>query len=210
MSEDMPKSSPGPSVRPSGLPAVHVDRRAVLAGMAALCAGTPLAAQPAAMSERTAFTFSFAGLEGGDLRLSAFAGRPVLIVNTASFCGFASQLGGLQTLWTRLSPRGFALVGVPSNDFGGQEPGPPSETAQIAKSHGVTFPLTAKVRVVGPEAHPFYRWAAAERPRETPRWNFHKYLVGVDGALAAVFPTATDPLDARITVAIERELARRG
>ena len=187
-----------------------IDRRAVLGGLAGLGVATPAAAQQAGMSGRTAHTFSFAGLEGGDIMMSSFAGRPILVVNTASFCGFSSQLGGLQTQWARLSPRGLAMLGVPSNDFGGQEPGPPAETAQVARAHGVTFPLAAKARVVGPEAHPFYRWAAAERPRETPRWNFHKYLVGIDGGIVAVFPTSTDPLDARITVAVERELARRG
>lgn len=188
----------------------RIDRRAFLGGLAALGVTAPASAQQAGMSGRTAHSFSFTGLEGGDIMMSSFAGRPVLVVNTASFCGFSSQLGGLQALWSRLSPRGFALLGVPSNDFGGQEPGPPAETAQIARSHGVTFLLAAKARVVGPEAHPFYRWAAAERPRETPRWNFHKYLVGIDGGIVAVFPTSTDPLDARITVAVERELARRG
>jgi glutathione peroxidase len=188
----------------------RIDRRALLGGLAALGVTAPVSAQQAGMSGRTAHSFSFAGLEGSDIMMSSFAGRPVLVVNTASFCGFSSQLGGLQALWSRLSPRGFALLGVPSNDFGGQEPGPPAETAQIARSHGVQFPLAAKARVVGPEAHPFYRWAATERPRETPRWNFHKYLVGIDGGIVAVFPTSTDPLDARITVAVERELARRG
>lgn len=188
-----------------------LDRRAVLGGLASLGLASGALAQQAGMSERTAYSFAFAGLDGAaDIRLSGFDGRPVLVVNTASFCGYASQLGGLQALWTRLSPRGFAIVGVPSNDFGGQEPGPPAETAQIARSHGVSFPLAAKTKVVGADAHPFYRWAAAARPRETPRWNFHKYLIGVDGTIAAVFPTAVDPLDARITVAVERELARRG
>lgn len=188
-----------------------LDRRAVLGGLASLGLSSAALAQQAGMSERTAYSFAFAGIDGGaDIRLAGFDGRPVMVVNTASFCGYASQLGGLQTLWTRLSPRGFAIVGVPSNDFGGQEPGPPAETIQIARSHGVAFPLAAKTKVVGADAHPFYRWAAAARPRETPRWNFHKYLIGIDGTIAAVFPTAVDPLDARITVAVERELARRG
>lgn len=188
-----------------------LDRRAVLGGLAGLGLVAPAMAQQAGLSERTAYSFSFPGLDGAaDIRLAGFEGRPVLVVNTASFCGYASQLGGLQTLWSRLSPRGFAIVGVPSNDFGGQEPGPPAETLQVARSHGVGFPLAAKTKVTGADAHPFYRWAAAVRPRETPRWNFHKYLIGIDGGIVAVFPTAIDPLDARITVAVERELARRG
>ncbi len=152
-----------------------LNRRALLAGVTASLAASVAVPAAAQVSARTAWTFSFAGLDGGDIALAQFSGRPLLVVNTASFCGFASQLASLQTLHARLSPRGFVLLGVPSNDFGGQEPGPPSETRQIASSHGVTFPLAAKTRVVGPDAHPFYRWAAAERPRETPRWNFHKY-----------------------------------
>jgi glutathione peroxidase len=70
--------------------------------------------------------------------------------------------------------------------------------------------MAAKVKVLGPDAHPFYRWAAAERPRDLPRWNFHKYLVGADGHLAAVFPTTTDPNDSAIVAAVERELAKAG
>ncbi|MHB2169421.1 glutathione peroxidase [Alsobacter sp. R-9] len=185
-----------------------INRRHLVAGLAAT-ALAPVPAAVAQVSGRTAWPFSFAGLDGGEIRLSQFEGRPVLVVNTASFCGYASQFGSLQTLYARLSPRGLAMIGVPSNDFGGQEPGPPAETIQIARSHGVAFPMAAKTKVVGADAHPFYRWTAAERPREVPRWNFHKYLIGIDGRIAEVFATPVDPLDARITVAVEKELAKR-
>jgi glutathione peroxidase len=99
------------------------------------------------------------------------------------------------------------LLGVPSNDFGGQEPGGADEISETAnKEYGVTFPLTAKADVVGPNAHPFYKWAAGERPHDLPKWNFHKYLVGRDGHIAAVFASAVEPMDARVINAIGREL----
>lgn len=176
-------------------------------------AALPLARQAAAqeaMSRATAFTFAFKGLDGGEIKLSDFAGRPVLIVNTASLCGYTPQYAGLETLWLRYRDRGLVVLGVPSNDFGGQEPGGAADIHATAHQHKVTFPLTEKVSVKGSESHPFYRWATVQRPAEAPRWNFHKYLIGRDGTLAAAFPSAVDPADTRIVVAIEKELARTG
>ena len=107
-----------------------------------------------------AYAFSFPGLAGGE-----FAGKPILVVNTASQCGYTPQYAGLQELWTRFHDRGLMIVGVPSNDFGGQEPGGASrDRADRAPQYGVTFPLAAKAEVRGASAHPFYKWAAAERP----------------------------------------------
>jgi glutathione peroxidase len=157
----------------------------------------------------TAFAFSFTGLEGGKISLADYAGSPILIVNTASLCGYTPQFGGLQQLWGRYHQRGLMILGVPSNDFGAQEPGGADDIARTAhKDYGVKFPLAAKTQVKGPNAHPFYRWAASERPFDTPRWNFHKYLVGRDGHVAAVFPTDIEPMDARIIDAIVKELPR--
>jgi glutathione peroxidase len=169
---------------------------------------TPAFAQAPAMSRPTAYAFSFAALDGGgSLTLAGHAGKPILIVNTASQCGYTPQLAGLQQLWTRYRDRGLLIIGVPSNDFGGQEPGGPVEINKTAHGeYGVSFPLAAKADVKGPSAHPFYRWAAHERPAEAPRWNFHKYLIGRDGLLAAVFPTQTEPTDPRVIAAIEKEL----
>jgi len=105
--------------------------------------------------------------------LSSYAGRPLLVVNTASHCGYTPQYTGLQTLWSRYRDRGLMVIGVPSNDFGGQEPGGATEIGKTAQGeYHVTFPLAAKVAVKGLNAHPFYRWAAQERPQEAPRWNF--------------------------------------
>ena len=168
---------------------------------------TPVHAQSAPISRPTAYAFSFAGLAGDSIRLAAYAGKPILVVNTASLCGYTPQYAGLQELWTRFHERGLMIVAVPSNDFGGQEPGGAEEIGATAqRQYGVTFPLAAKAEVKGAQAHPFYKWAAAERPLETPRWNFHKYLVGRDGHIAAAFPAAVEPTDARVVNAIAREL----
>ena len=132
----------------------------------------------------------------------------IMVVNTASLCGYTPQYAGLEKLFEQFHDRGFTIIGVPSNDFGGQEPGGATEISATANhEYGVTFPLAAKVDVKGPNAHPFYKWAAEQRPRETPRWNFHKYLVGSDGYIAAVFPTETEPTDTRVIEAVARQLA---
>lgn len=160
------------------------------------------------MSRISAYAFSFPALAGDDIRLAAFTGKPLLVVNTASLCGYTPQYAGLQELWSEFRGRGLTVIGVPSNDFGGQEPGGASEITETAHhQYGVTFPVTAKAVVVGAKAHPFYRWAADSRPREVPRWNFHKYLIGRDGYIADVFASAVEPADTRIKTAIAKTLA---
>ncbi len=183
-----------------------INRRRFLMLTAGLLA-MPAIARAQTMSRITAYAFSFAGLDGGDIKLADYAGKPILVVNTASLCGFTPQYAGLQQLWTRFHERGLMILGVPSNDFGGQEPGTADDIKHTA--HGdyhIAFPLAAKAQVKGANPHPFYKWAATERPLDTPRWNFHKYLVGHDGHIAAVFPTAIEPLDARVVQAIAKEL----
>jgi glutathione peroxidase len=188
------------------------DRRYVLALLSA-CFATPAFAQTLSMQQAptmsriTAYAFSFTGLEGTVIKLAEHAGKPILVVNTASLCGYTPQYAGLQQLWARYQERGLLIVGVPSNDFGGQEPGGTTEIMKTAQGeYGVGFPLAAKVQVKGPSTHPFYKWAATERPLDTPHWNFHKYLVGRDGHIAAVFPTDIEPMDARVINAIVKEL----
>jgi glutathione peroxidase len=188
-----------------------IDRRtmmtAALTAIAGMASGGNAMAQ-ASMSRITAYAFSFGGLAGGNIRLADYAGRPILIVNTASLCGFTPQYAGLQELWTEFSARGLMIVGVPSNDFGGQEPGGATEIAETAQhQYGVTFPISAKAVVKGPNAHPFYKWAAEARPKDVPRWNFHKYLIGRDGYIAEVFPESVEPADTRVKTAIAQTLA---
>ena len=161
------------------------------------------------MSQITAYAFTFPALSGGDeIRLAEFTGHPLLVVNTASLCGYTPQYAGLQALWTEFHERGFSIVGVPSNDFGGQEPGGAADITETARhQYSVTFPIAAKVAVIGPDAHPFYRWAAQARPKDVPRWNFHKYLIGRDGKIADVFASAVEPTDTRVKTAVARALA---
>jgi len=99
------------------------------------------------------------------------------------------------------------IIGVPSNDFGGQEPGGATEITATAQNHHVTFPIAGKATVRGPNAHPFYKWAAEARPKDVPRWNFHKYLIGRNGYIADVFPESVDPVDTRVKTAIARAFA---
>ena len=187
-----------------------INRRQMIATMVWAATGSGVArsvhAQPA-MSRITAYGFSFQGLKGGDIRLADYAGKPILVVNTASLCGFTPQYAGLQQLWTQFRERGLTIIGVPSNDFGGQEPGGTTEITETAEqTYHVTFPITAKVSVKGPNAHPFYKWAAAERPADLPSWNFHKYLVGRDGHIADAFSSRIEPTDTRVATAIARSL----
>ena len=187
------------------------DRRTMIAGLLTAIA-SPAAIRSAraqgAISRITAYAFSFPALSGDDISLAEFTGRPLLVVNTASLCGYTPQYAGLQQLWTEFGGRGLAMVGVPSNDFGGQEPGGATEIAATARhQYGVTFPITAKAVVVGPNAHPFYKWAAQARPSQVPRWNFHKYLIGRDGYIAEVFASAVEPTDTRVKTAIAKALA---
>jgi glutathione peroxidase len=152
--------------------------------------------------------FAFVSIDGAPLPLDAWRGRPVLIVNTASYCGYTPQYAGLEALWQRYRDRGLVVLGVPSNDFGRQEPGSAAEIKEFcATNYRVDFPLAEKCRVVGGEAHPFYRWVAEELGEAgAPRWNFHKYLVGPDGRLEGAWPAQVDPTDRRITEEIDRLL----
>src|ERR1700738_4077137 len=187
-----------------------INRRTILPALAGIAApaSTRTALAQAAMSRITAYAFSFPALAGGDIRLADYAGHPILVVNPASLCGFTPPYAGLQELWTQFHDRGLMMIGVPSNDFGGQEPGGATEIAETAQhQYGVTFPIAAKVVVKGPNAHPFYRWAAEARPNDVPRCTFHKYLVGRDGYIAEAFPSTIEPSDTRVVTAIGRALA---
>lgn len=185
-----------------------LNRRTMLAALLATAASSTRVLADGGMSRISAYAFSFPALSGDDIRLAAFTGRPLLVVNTASLCGYTPQYVGLQELWSEFQERGLTVIGVPSNDFGSQEPGGSSEISQTAHhQYGVTFPIAAKAAVVGPKAHPFYKWAAEARPRDVPRWNFHKYLIGRDGYIAEVFASAVEPTDTRIKTAIAKALA---
>ena len=188
-----------PPPAPGALPRRH----ALLLLGAAVAGG----ARSALAGETRATAFTFDKPEGGTFPLADLAGKPILVVNTATACGFAGQFVGLQGLWTRFGDRGLTVIAVPSPDFGNQEPLDGPAIAEAARrNHGVTFPIMAKTHVKGPAAHPFYRWAAGEKPGATPGWNFHKYLVGRDGSLVGAYAHSTEPTDPRIVTAIAGEL----
>jgi glutathione peroxidase len=152
-------------------------------------------------------------LQGGSADLSQYAGKAVLIVNVASKCGLTPQYSGLERLQERYAERGFTVLGVPCNQFLGQEPGSAEEIAEFCSAtYGVTFPLTEKVEVNGEGRHPLYDrltgFADAEGHSGDIRWNFEKFLVGRDGRVVARFSPQTEPEAAEVVAAIEAELAR--
>lgn len=157
------------------------------------------------MAELTDFTT----ITGEPMPLSQFAGKAVLVVNTASRCGYTPQYEGLQALWSDYRDKGLVIVGVPSNDFGGQEPGTEAEVKTFCEiNYGVDFPLTSKTAVVGTGRHPFYAMAEdALGEAARPRWNFHKILLDTTGTPVAAFPSSVKPQDAELVSAIDAALA---
>jgi glutathione peroxidase len=157
---------------------------------------------------KSAHDFTFKTIEGENLPLSKFNGKAILIVNTASFCGFTRQYADLQDLWQRYQDQGLIVLGVPSDDFGGQEPGTETEIKSFCEANfNVNFPMTEKTNVKGSTAHPFYKWATTELGLVAkPRWNFHKYLITPDGRLANWFSTPTSPVAGRVIKAVEATL----
>jgi glutathione peroxidase len=156
----------------------------------------------------SAYDYSFSTIGGEPLPLTAFKDKVVLVVNTASQCGLTPQYDGLEQLYSAYKDKGLVVLGVPCNQFAGQEPGSEAEIKDFCETRfGVDFPLTAKVDVKGEGAHPFYRWAEAELGEPAvPVWNFHKILVGKDGEAIRAFGPRTDPLDSEVTDAIEKAL----
>ena len=148
-------------------------------------------------------------LTGDDASLCSYAGKVILVVNTASQCGYTPQYDGLEKLYREYQARGLVVLGFPSNDFGGQEPGSAKEIAKFCEvNYGVTFPMFAKTGVSAGAANPFYeKLAAASGSR--PRWNFHKYLVDRRGAKVVPFDTKIAPQDPKLIAEIERLLAER-
>lgn len=156
----------------------------------------------------TAHDFTLPGIGGGEIRLKDFAGAAVLLVNTASECGFTPQYRDLEALWRKRKGKRLVVLGVPSNDFGAQEPGTDADVGAFCdKNYGVTFPLAGKQKVIGADAHPLYRWIASELGEgAAPKWNFHKYLIGPDGALAGAWPSKVAPRSPEIAKAIDEAL----
>lgn len=149
--------------------------------------------------------FTLPLLDGTSQPLSAYRGKVVLLVNTASQCGHTPQYQGLEALWRDYREQGLVVLGFPCNQFGGQEPGTAAEIAAFCEvNFGVSFPLFARIEVNGPGTHPLYGWLKAGHPGDI-EWNFAKFLVGRDGRVAARFAPDTQPAD--LAGAIEQHLA---
>lgn len=160
-------------------------------------------------NQQNAYDFQFHELTSGNpLSLAAFKGKVILVVNTASKCGFTKQYKGLEKLYLAYKDKGLVVIGVPSNDFGAQEPGTAEDIAHFCEiNYGVSFPMMGKEVVSGENAHPFYQWAYSVLGFGTaPKWNFHKYLIDKEGKLVDYFYSITDPESNRVKSAIERLL----
>ncbi|MDX2082520.1 MAG: glutathione peroxidase [Rickettsiales bacterium] len=162
----------------------------------------------AQISMQNAYQFSFDGIDGKKINLSDFRGKLILVVNTASKCGFTPQYKGLQNLYEKYKSKGLIIIGVPSNDFGSQEFGKIDQVKDFTqKEFHVTFPLTTINKVSGENAHPFYLWANKQEGfLASPKWNFHKYLIDKNGNLIAWFSSVTEPESGAIIGAIEKNL----
>jgi len=173
---------------------------------AAAAAAAVAIALPAAARAETAWDFTFEALEGGKMPLAQWRGKVILVVNTASFCGFTPQYRDLVQVWHDYRERGLVVVGVPSTDFRQEFDNAGKIKEFCEANYGVDFPMTTPVHVVGPEAHPFYQWAAAVTG-ERVRWNFNKYLVGRDGKIITWMPSSLTPTSPKARAAIEAALA---
>ncbi|WP_425404248.1 glutathione peroxidase [Hwanghaeella sp.] len=182
----------------------------IIALAAAILASLPLpnTASVAFAADPNAHNYDFVSIEGDAMPMRGFAGKAVLVVNTASFCGYTRQYKGLQAVYEKYRDRGLVVLGIPSNDFGSQEPGTATEIKTFCETnYDITFPMTEKQTVRGADAHPFYQWAGKELgDAGTPRWNFHKILVGPDGSAIAGWPSVTKPESDAIISVIESVL----
>ena len=158
----------------------------------------------------TIYDFEAQTINGQSVKLDQYRGKVLLIVNTASKCGFTPQFEGLEKLWQRFGSQGLAVLGFPCNQFGGQDPGANDEIASFCQlNYGVSFPMMAKVDVNGPQAHPLYQWLVKEAPgilgTKSIKWNFTKFLIGRDGRVLGRYA----PTDAPQSLAddIEKALA---
>ena len=152
------------------------------------------------MSTATVYDFSARQIDGKDIALSEFKGKVILIVNTASKCGFTPQFGGLEELHKSYAGKGLAVLGFPCNQFGSQDPGSDSEIAGFCQlNYGVSFPMMGKIDVNGPQAHPLYKWLSAEAPgllgSKAIKWNFTKFLIGKDGQVIKRYAPLDKPAD---------------
>ena len=159
-------------------------------------------------NSKTLFDFKINTIDGDELNLSTYKGKTVLIVNVASNCGFTKQYDDLQNLYDIYSEKGLVILGIPSNQFGGQEPGSENEIKDFCETNfNITFPMTSKYNVKGKDAHPIYLWAKETYGNSTiPKWNFHKILINKEGKVIDTFASFTNPNSKKIIKQIENSL----
>ena len=175
-----------------------------IVGLLSVCTISPLASADECPS---LLNHNFPRLQDGKpMPLCQYAGKVLLVVNTASYCGFTSQYDGLEKLYARLKDKGLVVLGFPSNDFGEQEPGSDKEIADFCRlTYGVEFPMVSKTVVKGKQANPFYL-KLAELTDSRPKWNFHKYLISRDGSKVLAFGSLTRPDDKELLARIDEFL----
>ena len=158
--------------------------------------------------EKLAYDFQFKDLDGSALNLSEYKGKVIIVVNVASQCGFTKQYEDMQNIWEKYQSKGIIMLGIPSNDFGKQEPGTSEEIKNFCEAKfGITFPMTEKVSVKGPESHPFYIWARENHGKSAiPKWNFHKIIINKNGKIDDTFASITNPSSTKFIKAIESAL----
>ena len=156
--------------------------------------------------EKLAYDFKFKDLDGSTLDLSEYRGKVIVVVNVASQCGFTNQYEDMQNLWEKYQSRGLIILGVPSNDFGKQEPGSSEDIKNFCEAKfGISFPMTEKVSGKGADAHPFYIWARENHGKTAiPKWNFHKIIINKDGKIAETFTSITNPSSRKFIRALEK------
>ena len=154
----------------------------------------------------SAHQFSLPSIDGGELNLADFKGKSILLVNTASYCGFTKQYDGLQALWDAKRDDGLVVLGVPSNDFGQQEPGAETEIKEFCEvNFAINFPMSEKLVVKGAAAHPLYKWLKQETGA-SPKWNFYKFLIDGEGRPVTYFSSMTKPGSKKMRKAIDASL----
>ena len=155
--------------------------------------------------DKLAYDFKFTDLDGSPLNLADFKNKVIVVVNVASQCGFTNQYEDMQNIWEKYQSKGLIIIGVPSNDFGKQEPGSNSEIKNFCEAKfGITFPMTEKVSVKGNSAHPFYQWAYKNYGNSAvPKWNFHKIIVDKNGKINSTFTSMTNPSSNKFIKVIE-------
>ena len=158
--------------------------------------------------EKTFFDFSIKSIDGNNLELSKYKNKAILLVNVASNCGFTKQYSDLQKLWENYEDKGLIVLGVPSNQFGGQEPGTNKEIKKFCEvNFNINFPMTDKVDVKGTLAHPIFLWAKENHGSSAiPKWNFHKILINKDGKIQDTYSSLTKPTSKKIIDEIEKIL----